>query len=132
MSLDAALESAIGEVPDCVAGAYLDLTTGLVLAIHADDPDDEDTIETVAASLPDLFEGRAFEQVASTFGKTAEAPESGAFNEFMVFGSKHIHLFLRSQSQPDNVLSLVCRRDAKIGLVLARSRKTVETVAASV
>ena len=130
MSLDDALESAIGDVPDCVAGAVLDMTTGLVLAVSAQDPEDEEAIESAAAALPDLFEGGAFGGVAEAFGRESDA--AAGFSEFIVLGKKHVHLFLRNPSDPDQVMSLVCRREAKIGMVLAKSRKTVEAVAAAV
>lgn len=57
MSLDAVLQKSVSEIPDCVAGGVVDLSTGMLLAIKTVDSHPSEVMDVLAAATSDMFQG---------------------------------------------------------------------------
>lgn len=123
MTLDEAMAEAVLSVPDCVAGAYIDMTTGMLLSLATRDSRAGDALDRVAAATADLFAGASIRRLEESVGAD---PDGTHFRECLVFGETMLHVFVRSRTYRDHMVSYVCRRDANVGMVLAKSRLTVD------
>jgi len=132
--LDDALNRLIGNVPECVAGGYVDLTSGLLLAIKTVDSHPSTVIDLVAAATSDLFQGHNVSTIETLF-KRARGVEDDShhyFQEILVNSDNLIHVFLRGKQYPDYVVVLVCRRSANLGMVLSKTRMGIAEIEAAV
>ena len=55
MSLDAKLASVSTTVPECVAAGYVDISSGMLLAVKTVDSHPQEVFELLAAATADLF-----------------------------------------------------------------------------
>ncbi len=134
MSLDDTLKDSMKTVPECVAGAYIDMTTGMLLSVKTLDSHPQEVLDMVAAATADMFQGTTVTQIEDSFKKSRgnSAADAHYFQEFLVFSANLLHVFLRTKKYPDHVISYVCRKNANVGMVLAKSRLTVERLEAAV
>ncbi|MCV2869613.1 hypothetical protein OEW28_13340 [Defluviimonas sp. WL0002] len=134
MSLDKALAEAMNTVPECVAGAYIDIESGLLLSVKTLDSHPQAVLDMVAAATADMFQGPNVSQIEKHFkaSRGQKDATSHYFNEFLVFSDNLIHVFLRTKKFPDHVVSFVCRKSANIGMVLAKSRMAIDGLSSAV
>jgi hypothetical protein len=134
MSLDAALSKAIGSVPECVAGGYVDLSSGMLLAIKTVDSHPREVIDLVAAATADLFQGQNVAMIEKLFKRARGLKEDDHhyFQEIIVNSDNLIHVFMRGKRYPDYVLVLICRRTANLGMALTKARLSLPEVEAAV
>ncbi len=130
MSLDKALSDAMKTVPECVAAAYVDMSSGMLLAVKTLDSHPQEVLDMVAAATTDMFQGPTVLQVEESFKKSRgnEDSDHHYFQEFLVFSDNLIHCFMRTKTYPDHVLTFVTRKSANIGMVLAKSRMALDGV----
>ena len=55
MALDEALAKSRGDVPECVAVGYVDMSTGMLLGVATVDSHPQEVLDLVAAATADLF-----------------------------------------------------------------------------
>ncbi len=124
MSLQETIESCVQQIPECVAGGYVDLTTGMLLGIDTVDSHPQEVIDLVAAATADLFQGPNVVAIEQLFKKSRglEDHDMHYFQEMIIFSDNLIHVFLRAKRYPDHVVCFVTRKAANIGMVLAKSR----------
>jgi len=131
MSLEKAINDALNNVPECLAGAYIDMTTGMLLAIKTLDSHPQEVLDLVAAATADMFQGKTVRDIDRHFhksrGGSGDAPHY--FKEFLVFSDNLIHVFLRTKKYPDHVVVFCCRGSANVGMVLAKSRAQIDNLA---
>ena len=134
MSLDSAITDAMKTIPECVAGAYIDMETGLLLSVKTLDSHPQEVLDLVAAATSDMFQGPTVLQIEDLFKKSRGNADSEAhyFKEFLVFSDNLIHCFMRTKKYPTHVICFVCRKSANVGMVLAKSRMVVEKITDSV
>ena len=134
MSLDKALNEAMNNVPECLAGAYIDMSTGMLLAVKTLDSHPQEVLDMVAAATADMFQGKTVLEIEEHFRKARGVSAKGGhyFQEFLVFSENLIHVFMRSKKDPDHVVTFVCRASANVGMVLTKSRSQVDKVSAAV
>lgn len=131
MSLDAALSQAVSSVPECVAGGFLDLNSGMLLSIKTVDSHPHEVIDLLAAATSDLFQGQNVTMIEQIFKKARGVkldPKHHYFQEIIVNSDNLIHVFLRGKLQPDYILTLVCRNSANLGMVLTKARIALPSV----
>ena len=131
MSLDKSVSEAMTAVPDCIAGACIDMATGLVLSARTLDPMPQQMVDLMAASATDMFQGRTVTEIEDgvhALRGTARG-EGHFFEEILVTSANLIHVFIRARQHPSHALAFVCRRQANVGMVLARARMQVDRVA---
>lgn len=124
MSLDASLSKAQQEVPECVAVGYVDMMTGMLLAVRTVDSHPQEVLDLVAAATADLFQGKSVTAIEKLFRKSRGQAEDGRhyFHEIVVFSENLLHVFQRSKKNSNHAAVFVTRANANIGMVLSKSR----------
>ena len=131
--LDGALQKAIASVPECVAAGYVDLSTGMLLGIKTVDSHPQEVLEMLAAATADMFQGTNVVTIERMFKKARGLQDDGHhyFNEMIVNSDNLIHIFLRGKKNEEQVLGLVCRKSANLGMAITKARGLVPEVEAS-
>jgi len=134
MSLDAALQKAVSEVPECVAAGYVDLTTGMLLGIKTVDSHPSEIMDILAAATSDLFQGPNVVTIESLFKKARGVKNDGHhyFQEMFILSDNLVHIFARMKTNEEHVLVFVCRKSVNLGMALTKSRQAATVVASAV
>jgi len=124
MALENALGKAIREIPECVAGGYVDMTTGMLLGVKTVDSHPREVLDLVSAATADLFQGSNVTAIERMFKKARGLKDDGHhyFQEIIVFSDNLLHVFLRGKRNGEHVGVFVARRSANIGMMLAKAR----------
>lgn len=130
MSLDNALQKVVTEVPECVAAGYVDLSSGMLLGAKTVDSHPSEVLEVVAAATSDIFQGANVVTIEKMFKKARGVKDDGHhyFQEIIVNSDNLIHVFLRGKSNEEQVLTVVCRKSANLGMVLSKTRSILGDV----
>lgn len=130
MSLDKALADAVGSIPECLAGGYVDLTTGMLLGIKTVDSHPDEVMEILAAATADLFQGTNVVTIENLFKKARGLAQDGHhyFQEMVINSDNLIHIFMRGKSNEEHVACFVCRRSANLGMALTKARQSMPLV----
>lgn len=131
--LDIALTNAQKAVPECVACGYVDMKTGMLLGVKTVDSHPQEVIDLVAAATGDLFQGTNVATIEKLFRQSRGVKEDGShyFQEIIVNSDNLVHVFLRSKRNQDMVLVTVCRVTANLGMVLTKTRASMQAVEAA-
>lgn len=123
-TLDQQLAAACGSIPECVAAGYVDIQSGMLLAIKTVDSHPSEVIDLVAAATGDLFAGSNVTAIEQMFNKARglESSDHHYFQEIIVNSDNLIHVFLRGKRYSNYVAVFVCRKSANLGMVLTKSR----------
>ena len=70
MSMDAVLQKVASFVPECLAAGYVDVASGMLLAIRTVDSHPREVIDLVAAATADLFNGPNVSMIERMFKKS--------------------------------------------------------------
>lgn len=132
MSLDSALEKAVTSIPDCVAAGYVDLESGMLLAIKTVDSHAQEVIDLLSAATADLFQGPNVQAIEKIFRRVRGVQEDGRhyFQEIIVTSENLLHVFLRGKNQ-SQVATFVCRKGANLGMVLTKARMSMPAIETS-
>ena len=133
-NLDDALQQAISNIPECVAGGYVDLSSGMLLGIKTVDSHPQEVLELLAAATADLFQGPNVVTIENMFKKSRGLPldDYHYFQEMIVNSDNLIHVFIRGKSNQDHVATFVCRKSANLGMVLTKARSAMPGIEAAV
>ncbi|WP_078120071.1 hypothetical protein [Thiosocius teredinicola] len=133
MSLDSALSAAVSNVPECVAGGFVDLSTGMLLGIKTVDSHPQEVLEILAAATADLFQGSNVVSIENLFKRARGVEEARHyFQEIIVNSDNLVHLFLRGKKNQDYVVTFVCRRNVNLGMAITKARQAMPELEASV
>lgn len=134
MSLDAALQKAVSEVPDCVAGGVVDLTTGMLLAIKTVDSHPAEVMDVLAAATSDMFQGTNVQMIENIFKKARGIANDGHhyFQEMIVNSDNLVHVFCRFKTNEEMVVAFVCRKSVNLGMALTKVRGGLPALESSV
>lgn len=124
MSLESALQTAVSSIPECVAAGFVDVSSGMLMAIKTVDSHPREVIDLVAAATADLFNGPNVSLIEKLFRRSRGVAHDGHhyFQEIIVNSDNLIHVFIRGKANPEYVAVFVCRRSANLGMVLTKSR----------
>lgn len=134
MSLDTTFAASINTIPECVAGGYVDISSGMLLSVKTVDSHPQEVIALVAAATADLFAGQNITMIEKLFKKSRGLEDDGHhyFQEIVVNSDNLIHVFLRGKRYPDYVAVFVCRRTANLGMALTKARMAMPEIEAAV
>ncbi|MDG5977740.1 pas sensor protein [Hydrogenophaga taeniospiralis CCUG 15921] len=123
-TLDQQLATASAGIPECVAAGYVDIQSGMLLAIKTVDSHPSEVIDLVAAATGDLFAGSNVTAIEQMFNKSRGLASSDHhyFQEIIVNSDNLIHVFMRGKRYSNYVAVFVCRRSANLGMVLTKAR----------
>ena len=124
MSFENALNQAASTVPECVAAGYVDISSGMLLALKTVDSHPQQVIDLLAAATADMFAGPNVSMIERLFKKARGLQDDGFhyFQEVIVNSENLIHVFLRGKINPDYVVVFVCRKTANLGMALTKAR----------
>lgn len=124
MSFDKAMSDAISSVPECVAGGFVDISSGLLMGVKTVDSHPSEVMDLLAAATSDLFQGSNVSAIESIFKKARGQKDDGHhyFQEIIVNSDNLLHVFLRGKNNQDHVACFVCRKGANLGMVLTKAR----------
>lgn len=133
MSFENALNQAASTVPECVAAGYVDISSGMLLALKTVDSHPQQVIDLLAAATADMFAGPNVSMIERLFKKARGLQDDGFhyFQEVIVNSENLIHVFLRGKINPDYVVVFVCRKTANLGMALTKARLTMPTLEAA-
>jgi hypothetical protein len=122
--LNQALAIAMSSIPECLAAAYVDLTSGLLMAVNTVESLPTEVMDMLAAASSDLFAGKSVVTIENMFKKTrGQAMNSHHFFQEVIVNSDHtIHVFLRGKRHPEHIACFVCNKSVNLGMALATSR----------
>jgi len=131
--LEQELQASITNIPECVAAGYVDLSTGMLLAIRTVDSHPQEILEMLAAATSDMFQGSNVVAIENMF-KKARGVEDNAhyFNEMIVNSDNLIHIFIRGKENQEHVVCFVCRKSANLGMALTKARSSMPGLESSV
>lgn len=133
-NLDQTLNKTVGNVPECVAAGYVDMGSGMLLGAKTVDSHPREVLDLVAAATADIFQGTNVTAIEKLFKKTRGTKDDGAhyFNEIVVMSENLLHVFMRGKKYEDHAFTVVCRKNANLGMVLTKARLAQAEVEASV
>jgi hypothetical protein len=133
-SLNQQIAASVASIPECLAGGYIDIASGMLLSVKTVDSHPSQVIDLLAAATGDLFVGPNVVAIENLF-KTARglpADNHHYFQEIIVNSDNLIHVFMRGKLYPDYVACFVCRKGANLGMVLTKSRAAMPIIEAAV
>ncbi len=114
-------------VPDYVASGFVDMSTGMLLAVDTVDNHPREILDVLAAATADLFQGKNVTQIEALWNQYRNASEGGNyFKEILVNSDNLVHLFLRSTSNPEVTAAVICTRQVSIGMLFAQARAVMK------
>jgi len=134
MSLDQAIAKSLGEIPECLAGGYVDLTTGMLLGIKTVDSHPQEVMDILAAATADLFQGPNVSTIESLFKKARGIADDGHhyFQEIIIMSDNLVHIFMRMRNNEEHVITFVCRKSVNLGMALTKSRQAMTSLEGAV
>lgn len=134
MSLQNVLAESVGNIPECVAGGYVDLSTGMLMAIKTVDSHPAEVMDILAAATADLFQGTNVLTIESLFKKARGVDDAAHhyFQEMVVNSDNLVHVFMRGKQNEDHVACFVCRRSVNLGMALTKARQALPVLEAAV
>ncbi len=133
-NIDQQIAAACSTIPECLAGGYIDISSGMLLAVKTVDSHPAEVIDMLAAATSDLFAGKNVAMIESLFKKARGLPSDNYhyFQEIIVNSDNLIHVFLRGKRHPDYVACFVCRKTANLGMALTKARSAMPELEAAV
>ncbi len=128
--LDNAIQTAVQQIPECVAAGYVDMSTGMLLGVKTIDSHPSEVLDMLAAATADLFQGSNIVAIEKMFKRSRGVPDDGHhyFQEMMIFSDNLLHIFIRCKGFTDHVMTFVCRKNVNIGMALAKARMAMPTI----
>ncbi len=130
MALEASIQSAVNSIPECVAGGYVDMSTGMLLGVKTVDSHPQEVLDYVSAATADLFQGENVVAIEKMFKKHRGLEDDGHhyFQEIIVFSDNLLHIFQRCKQNTDHAAVWVCNESVNVGMALAKARMQLSSV----
>ena len=113
-------------VPDYVASGFVDMSTGMLLAVDTVDNHPREILDVLAEATADLFQGKNVTQIEALWNQYRGVEGGNYFKEILVNSDNLVHLFLRSASNPEVTAVIVCTRQVSIGMLFAQARAVLK------
>jgi hypothetical protein len=131
-ALDRSLQSAMDQIPECVAIGCVDIATQMLLSMKMLDSLPQEVLDPVSLTTSELFRGAGATAIENIFKRACNlnGDTQNNFQEIVVFSDNFWHIFLRCKKNIDHVLVFVfvCRGGANIGMIIAKSRIALSSV----
>ena len=128
--LDDALRFTMSEIPNCIAVGAVDLTTGTLLAIQAEEARSQEMLNIVTATVTELFEAPLLQAFAEIYaaGTDAAAAAGRQFTELLLLNNQHNYLLLRGRSHPSLAVIVVTTKETPVGLLMMKGLATMTSI----
>jgi len=105
------------------------MNTGMLLGVKTVDSHPQEVLDLVAAATTDLFQGTNVVAIEQMFKKARGVSSAEHyFREIIVNSTNLIHIFARGKKKEDQVLVVVTRVSANLGMVLSKARTALAAV----
>lgn len=123
-SMNEVLQQSMNEIPECMAAGYVDMSTGMLLAVDTVESHPQEVLDMVAAATSDLFQGKNVVTIEQMFKSHRGIEDDGShyFQEILVFSDNLLHVFMRAKQNPDHALVYVCNESVNVGMALTKAR----------
>jgi len=123
-ALDRSLIAAIAQIPECVAGGCVDMSTGLLLGVQTIDPQPPEMRDLISAAAADLFQGPGLVTIEGMFRRSREIMDASGddVQEIVTFSDNLMHVFLKSRKNSNHVFVFIARNSANLGTVVSKAR----------
>jgi hypothetical protein len=120
MPLRALLTDRVKEIPGCIGAGYIDLESGLPLAVVSDPPMDEAAQNLLAVGAVQAMSSSTASELGGAL--VPGAGDEPAFRETVILSEHSIHVFERMTNYPNEAVCLIFRADADPEMVLRAAR----------
>jgi hypothetical protein len=105
------------------------MNTGMLLGVKTVDSHPQEVLDLVAAATTDLFQGANVVAIEQMFKKARGVTHAEHyFREIIVNSQNLIHVFIRGKKKEDQVLVVVTRVSANLGMVITKTRVALGAV----
>ncbi|MCF6263845.1 MAG: hypothetical protein L3J24_09700 [Xanthomonadales bacterium] len=132
-TLEELLQRAVNEIPECLAAGYIDLETGMLLAVKTVKSHPMEVMDMLAAATADLFQGENVLAIETTFKKSRGIEDENLhyFQEILILSNNLLHVFLRGNKYNNYIVTFVCRKSVNQGIVLTKARRILPLLEAA-
>jgi hypothetical protein len=113
------------DVPDYVGCGFVDMSTGMLLAVDTVDNHPREILDVVAAATAELFQGKNVMQIEALWQQVRGDAGQHYFKEILVNSDNLVHLFIRSTGNPEIAAVVICTRKVSIGMLFAQARQVM-------
>ena len=113
------------QFPDCLAVAYADISSGIVLCVSAREKHPQEHLDSLCTTAADLFNGAT----AGTFSTALTSDADALFEEGLVLTQSETCLFLRSPQDPKEAMFCVCSARIDLDAFKARAKQQLNAIA---
>jgi hypothetical protein len=122
--LDQALRNAMSQVPNCIAVGAVDLNSGTLLAIEAEQERSQEMLNIMTATITELFEApllQAFSEIYAGNGEEGSTGNPRPFTELLLMNAHHNYLLLRGRKRQNLAVAVITRKDTSAGLLMMKA-----------
>jgi hypothetical protein len=121
--LDEALRHAMSDIPSCIAMGAVDLTSGTLLALQAEEERSQEMLNIMTTTITELFEAPLLQAFAEIYaGPDEKSPVVGRqFTELLLLNSFHNYLLLRGRKRQQLAVIVITRKDTPAGLLMMKA-----------
>lgn len=133
MSIDSQLASSMKNIPECLAAGYVDVQSGMLLAVKTVDSHPSEVLDLLAAATAELFQGPNVIAIEDIFKKSRGTNDGNAhyFQEMVVLSDNLVHVFMRGKTMHEQIAAFVCRKSVNLGMALTKARMEITKLEAA-
>lgn len=129
MTLQTACQEIYDEVEGAIACAFVDLNTGVPLAVyHRVAHFDQDYVDLVSAAAVDMFRGHTVRKVEDRLTEQRQKSAHNSIREVQMITDGTLHFMITLPQHPHIVIILVTTKKTSLGMGWATVRKFVPVV----
>jgi hypothetical protein len=120
--LHEALRNAMSNIPNCIAVGAVDLTSGTLLALQAEEERPQEMLNVMTSTITELFEAPLLQAFSEIYAASPdESPQRGTqFTELLLLNSFHNYLLLRGRKRQDLAIIVITKKDTSAGLLMLK------------
>lgn len=106
----------------------------MLLAVKTVDSHPREVLDLVAAATADLFQGTNVVAIERMFKRARGLKDDGHhyFQEMVITSDNLLHVFMRGKKHTEHAAVFVCRKNANLGMALAKARLALESIESAV
>jgi hypothetical protein len=114
-------------MPSCIAGGFIDLDQGNLVAMLAVEMYPKDKLDRLVGITEDLFQGKNVLMTENIFKKARgrDAMNQHYFKEIVVTANDMIHVYLRGNANGNHIISFISKNQDNQVFSLTKARAEV-------
>lgn len=127
--LDESLQNAMSSVPNCIAIGAVDLTSGTLLALQADEERPQEMLNVMTSTVTELFEAPLLQAFSEIYSPDAEEKAKGKqFNELLLLNDHHNYLLLRGRERRQLAVIIIATKETPVGLLMMKGMAVLPSI----